>query len=71
MVLGQVLQPGEIVEDDLTVAEGHEALLAQLAQHAVEVDGGKPQRVGQQVLVQGAGKTGLAAQAYQPQPQGR
>jgi hypothetical protein len=33
------------------------------------VDGGEPQHVGQQVLVQGTGKAGLAAHPHQPQAQ--
>ena len=38
MVLGQAPQADEVVEDDLTIAEGHQTQFAQLAQDAVDAE---------------------------------
>ena len=59
VVFGEGAQASEIVELDATLPEGHEATLAQLAQDAVHVDGGEPQRIGQKMLVERAGEAAL------------
>jgi len=47
---GEVAQALEIVKLDATIPKRHQATLAQLAQDAVHVDRGEPQRIGQKPL---------------------
>ena len=53
MPFGERLQARKIVELDLAAAERQQAPLAQLAQDAVDVDGGQAQRVRQAYWLNG------------------
>lgn len=61
LVAGEKAQLSKIVESHLSIAEGDQLLLAQLAQDPIDVDCGKTDRIGQQVLVQRAGEVRLGA----------
>ena len=56
-------------ELDATLPEGHEGALAQLAQDAVHVDRGEPQRIGQEILVERADEAAVRAEPHELQAQ--
>ena len=69
VVIGEVAQALEIVKLDATIPKRHEATLAQLAQDAVHVDGGEPQRIGHEILVERANEAAVRAEPHELQAQ--
>jgi hypothetical protein len=53
----------------LAFPEGHQTTLAQLPQDAVHVDGGEPQRIGQEILVERANEAAVRAEPHELQTQ--
>lgn len=69
MIVGEGAQAGDIVELDAAIPEGDQGALTQLAQDAVQVKCGQPERIGQQVLVQRASIAALGGEPRQLQAQ--
>jgi hypothetical protein len=65
---GELLQAIDVVHPHTAVAYGKEAQLPQLAQHAVHMDGGHPQGVGENELRERASELCLRRDPNQTQP---
>ena len=67
----QLSEAGQIVNFHGPLSDGEQAPLAQLSQHAVDVNGGEAQGVGDHELAEGAFELGLGGLSDQAQPFGQ